>query len=578
MQASSFNKGGDILKDEKQRYDSFRPGESLEKLVEAEARRLSEQDLKDIALRFNEAYVSLIADNRPDGFVNWLLVQAPIVLLPPSNRGSAGAGTDGYVYINPAFWSAIVSWHIQNCGGDADAGQERALPDLKALVAHEMGHLLLRHPWSGQRIVDETAASTKFGRTRLQYIANICMDFVVNAGFCAHLFPDAEVLRRHGIWDRQSFKNFLASALSVRKLPGEIENLFQEPDLEQWGWDDLFHAIVRHLPATAAMDEMDEPEKASEAVPSGDENTGMGSPIGQWDCPAAARDLPMDTGSGDNAVRDAHGGYLPGGGTVVRQGGMCTGKENSDPPDLWKRLAAEAVAEARAAGGSAGNTARLFEAEFEVRVPWETLIRERLASSLGYSTVRQTWTRPSRKHPGLPGSVRAGGGDLWLLADVSGSITDDELQLVAGVAYSYLKRTGGVMRLVPWDTEVHSEYVLRSQADLRGVRSLCGGGGTVIFPVLSYVAERARPGDSICVCTDSEITDIDAPQTLGALKNLGCRLGPVIWIHFGSRHALDAVLKAAGQYVHPVLVDARSRLVDRLLSNRSASGGAKTRI
>ena len=497
----------------------------LKELIEREARRLAGEDLKVLAARFREVYFTLLAGAQPE-FIRWLLLQAPIVLTPPELEGSAAAGRDGYIYINPAFWCAVVAWHVERCRGDSAEGQVQAVPDLKALIIHEVAHLLLRHPWSAERLVKEVSSASGQDPQKLQYIANLCMDFVVNAGFLAPLIPEAQLLPLEGVWDRASFRKFLTQALGGG-LPSPISQMFSHPDLEHWGWDDLFRYIVKHLP----------PE----------DSPGGGS-------------SPDSPGRGEG--RDVHGRPLPQGGVVVREGVLAQAQGPSSPSQVWQDISKEAISQARAAGEELGGLTRTLESQFDLRLPWETLLRERLASLLGHGAVRQTWCRPSRKHPLYPGNIRCGGRSLWFLADISGSVGQEELLLIGDIIFSFIKRSGGgQLRLVPWDTEVRGDQILRSRSDMARLPALCGGGGTVIRPALVYVEKRARPGDRLVVCTDSLIADLEKEETRLLLRSLGQRLGGLIWIHFGSEEDLHLVARAAGEYLQPLWIDPRSRVL-----------------
>jgi hypothetical protein len=520
-----------------------------EDLMNSENERLSQKNLGEIAENFRKAYSTLLVNNKNKPFLNWLLLQAPINLLPCSTTSTALAATDGNIYINPVFWSAIVACHENTPGEDVLEKQKKKLADLNYLIVHEVGHLMLRHPWSVKRTIMETAQENQIQDPKqFQYIANMCVDFVVNAGFCNQLLPDADVLRNNGISSNESFRNFLQK--NVGELSPNIEEMFKEPDLPLWGWDDIYHVIVNNL----TKEQLEKMQKASQ-----DKSQGL----------CGSGGFGGGGSGGDNAATGTHGEKVDTGTAErIREKGVSSG-DLSNPEAKWRKIAAEAVAEARSMGTGAGNIARLFESDFEVRVPWETLIRERLASSLGNSQVRQTWMRSSRKHDSFPGNLRIGGKNLWLLADVSGSMSDKELDAMAGISLSFLKRTGGTLRVVFWDTEVCGDNIVRTRSDLKRVSSNGGGGGTVILPALQHLLNNGKKGDNVCVCTDSAIADISNKDTELALKEVCARYGNIIWFHFGSKRELNDVMNISGGKIAPVVINTQSRLVDRLMPKQA---------
>jgi len=538
-------------------------------LMTSEHDRLSQKDPKEIAENFKKAFAALSINNRNKPFLNWLLLQAPVQLLPCSVETTAFVATDGNMYINPVFWSSIVEHHNREREKTILGTQDQMMSDLSYLVVHEIGHLMLRHPWSGTRIINEAAELYQQpNKQGLQYIANLSMDFVVNAGFCSPLFPDANLLKEEGVGTPESFERFLVQCIGT--VPDKVKEMFEEPDLALWGWDDIFRVIVSNL----TQEQLDKMSKLgnyldfdlSGAGAKASQGQGMGAPGRGTDAPGQGTHGEIVPNEGTQRIRE---GGLSNSGTDGKDG---LSQDGSIIEDKWKRIAAEAVAEARSMGTEAGNAVRMFEKDFEVKVPWESLIRKQLASYLGHSQVRQTWTRTSRKHPALAGTTRIGGKNLWLLADVSGSINGEELDTMVGIALSYLKRSGGTMRVVFWDTEVCGDYVLRSKNDLRRVESIGGGGGTLIYPALQHLLDNAQRGDGVCVCTDSAIADITNTSTAAAMKDLYARFGSIVWFHFGNKRDIKAVEEISGRYITPVVVNAQTRLVDKLVPQKGQAG------
>ena len=298
--------------------------------------------------------------------------------------------------------------------------------------------------------------------------------------------------------------------------------------MEKWNWEDLFFLILKHLPAET-MRAAPGLGKVSQGVPGEGETVGV------------------------------HGEKLDSSKSqLIRRGALGGGEK--DPEQAWERAGAEALNEIRNAGDKAGKMARALEATFEVVLPWKKLLKKRLSAVLGQTHVRQTWCRPSRKHPEFPHICRVGKGELWFLLDVSGSVAPEELRFTLGIVLSYLKRTGGRLRLVPWDAEVKGDYLLQNAGQLRNLEGVLGGGGTVLFPALAYVKERVKQGDAISICTDSALQDISSEATRGLMVDLARAHGPFIWIHFGTRKDWEKIYGAVGRYVKPVLVDNRARI------------------
>ena len=137
--------------------------------------------------------------------------------------------------------------------------------------------------------------------------------------------------------------------------------------------------------------------------------------------------------------------------------------------------------------------------------PWKVLRQFVTKSVAGYD--RTSWRRLQRRMVtrgiGVPGRVAAGAGVIGIVADTSGSIHDEVLQLFGGHMAAIMDDAQPESIRVYWtDAKVHRVDVIKSSTDLRRLfqKSVPGGGGTDMRVGVDAAIEDGV--DSVVVLTD----------------------------------------------------------------------------
>ncbi len=170
-----------------------------------------------------------------------------------------------------------------------------------------------------------------------------------------------------------------------------------------------------------------------------------------------------------------------------------------------------------------------------VKVPWQQVLRQRLARALAPYPER-SWSRPSRSwlanqgrtangrrmpfEPGIVGSRNVP--RLAVVLDVSGSVDDQMLAGFSAQLRAITSQTRAVAVVVVGDDNVRDVRTFRPGTLLLDEWAFEGGGGTDFAPLLAE-AERHRP-DYIVVLTDLDGPAEHAPRC------------PVLWA-VGREHA-----------------------------------------
>ncbi|MEZ0346170.1 MAG: VWA-like domain-containing protein [Infirmifilum sp.] len=189
---------------------------------------------------------------------------------------------------------------------------------------------------------------------------------------------------------------------------------------------------------------------------------------------------------------------------------LVRGDEEDLGSDVEGRVRAkllEVYGAARAAGTEPGFLVRAVEELLLPRVHWRALLRRQLEGA-GRS-VRRSWTRPSRKHPEMPGKRTLSRGRVVAAVDVSGSVSDEELRAFLSEVYGLAGESNEVV-VLPWDAKVREVVRVRSRGDVRRVarRGVSGGGGTVLGPVLEFIDKHFPDAVAVVILSDWSIGDL----------------------------------------------------------------------
>ncbi|ROR29548.1 vWA domain-containing protein [Inmirania thermothiophila] len=169
----------------------------------------------------------------------------------------------------------------------------------------------------------------------------------------------------------------------------------------------------------------------------------------------------------------------------------------------WRRHAAAALEQARAAGRTGGAALRALASNLAPRLPWRTLLARHMGALARHD---YGYERPSRREGefALP-TLGARTVDLVVALDTSASIAAEtlaafvaELDAIKGplrarvtlLACDAALAPGGPWVFEPWEA-------------LRLPRGVRGGGGTDFRPVFAWVAARAQRPDALVYLTDA---------------------------------------------------------------------------
>ena len=192
----------------------------------------------------------------------------------------------------------------------------------------------------------------------------------------------------------------------------------------------------------------------------------------------------------------------------------------------------QATTMARAAGVMPAGLERLISSVFEPELPWATLLAR---YAMDVAADREDWGRPNRRIQGvfLPQIRSEAMGDLVVIADTSGSVTERELEQIAAELTEVAEVVKPKSIRVIWaDADVAGEQVFErgEELDLRAQ----GGGGTDMCVPLEHAEQyepvvcvmvtdgytpwpdEAPPFPLIICCT----SDTDVPDYLGEVIRL----------------------------------------------------------
>lgn len=184
-----------------------------------------------------------------------------------------------------------------------------------------------------------------------------------------------------------------------------------------------------------------------------------------------------------------------------------------DIEEKWKEELFKAYLVQKTSGNVPAGLKRTIDDLFESKVRWSELLKEIINNGLG-KTVVSTWTRPSRKMPGLmPGVKRFTYPTVYCLVDASASISEKELSQFLSEVYTIAKNTQVVV--IPWDVNTYTEVEASNAGQMMNKLKdmVRGGGGTVIAPALQKVLDLMKPKDIVVVLTDGDIFDVDKKET-----------------------------------------------------------------
>lgn len=481
--------------------------------------------------------ISEIITDTPNGFVRWALMLAPVAITHPDPKVSGiptfAAAEDGYVYVNPSFWNAVNEKAMED-------PNENVNDNMRFFLLHEVGHHFFKHTW-GRSYINGIAQNNNLPPQYVRHISNICQDYIINS-FCMNVYPNAEVAINNGITSPQKL---LSSLENLGVNISSFENKIANTPVEKFTWDELLDLVIENVDQDK-MPDLDAHQNLKTAMEGSQCNSGQG----------LEQEQDENNQQDPETVQGVHGEKInKEKKTVAREGiNKQDGNSKDSPSELWDKAKKMAVLEARRnAGFLPGRAFRQINSLVEIKVPWEKAVKTKMKEHIDDTNVLSSWSKASRRNSGYPGNFRLGKGDVWLLTDTSGSVSDEDLRNMVGVGLNYIKKNSNKkLKLIPWDANAYQEIIVKNNNDLDKISKIKGGGGTRVQPALEAVLRNKREGglkrsDVVVICTDSELfisEEKEKKEINDLIKKTTQRTGnKILWFNVGAKSSAENIVK-----------------------------------
>ena len=329
--------------------------------------------------------------------------------------------------------------------------------DVAHVIAHEAMHIILKHALRSKQILKR---HPELLPEQFYALANIVADAYV------HMYLMSTRI------SPTSYENLVK--------PSDVKAMF-DVDIEDKSFEEALEEIIKKV---------DKIEVKGASIDFGDSGNCKSGDSGK------NRGVLLNPGSGEGDSKD---------------------KDSVDDGDVEKiereinRRIADAYNAAKSAGNVPEGLERIINELLKPKVDWRTILRKDLTVFFG-SRYRYSWKKMSKKQPGLvPGRKSIGKkGDVLVLVDTSGSISEEELHQFIAEVFAIAKTAGRDVLVIPWDADIYEPVKIRHNIDIESVKvKLRGGGGTVIYPALTLAEKHMRPSTRIVILSDWDIFDID---------------------------------------------------------------------
>ena len=197
------------------------------------------------------------------------------------------------------------------------------------------------------------------------------------------------------------------------------------------------------------------------------------------------------------------------------------------------------------AGTRGGNVPRAIDDALTPRVNFVELMRDWMCETCA-GKDDYTWRKYDRRRLPfelfMPSTESIAIGELLFCVDTSGSISNRDLQRVAGELSGLCEQVNpSAVRVLWWDTSVHAEQLFRPEqyAQIATLLKPQGGGGTHVSSVNDYVRKKSLDPVGVIVMTDGFVEDsID-------WSAITC---PTLWV-LATRHRNDGFRPKAGTVI-----------------------------
>jgi len=372
-------------------------------------------------------------------------------------------------------------------------------------IAKLRSRLLLKQPFFGTILMTTPLIASDSVPTAATDMRTIWY----NPGFFTGL-PDAEVVGvlshevmhivlKHGLrrGNRDPRLWNMAADYAINWMLTQIDGLalpagaLIDPMYDQWSAEKIYDALLKDQPTG---------QDQGQAGQDQDQGQGQGGQdqAEQSDRGSAPGAKPADSGAPD--------GHLPGhesaggmGRDILPTGHMSPDEQAKLGRDITAQVA-QAANMARMAGKLPGALERTISEALNPAVPIEDILREYMTA---HDRDDESWERRNRRFRDiyLPDRYNDAMGEVVMIGDTSGSVTDDELRMIAGMVTRIVENMNPErVRMIWADAAVAGEQVFEPGDPLDFQPK--GGGGTDMRVPLDYIA-RFSPVVAVMV-TDGE--------------------------------------------------------------------------
>ena len=209
------------------------------------------------------------------------------------------------------------------------------------------------------------------------------------------------------------------------------------------------------------------------------------------------QEMQKNGGNGGNGPSEDFGGM---GGDLLPDGSMSDAEKEQVRQEIMGAVARAATLAAQAGQMSSG-LERFVNGVLRPKQPWWNELQV-LAKHL----VREdeNWSVRSRRirHIYMPGMKAYRMGELILIGDTSGSISQEDMKLIMGIALDCMEELRpSSLRCIWWDAAFGGEQEF--MAGERPQIAPVGGGGTRMDKALEYVEQNYEP-EAVILVTDGE--------------------------------------------------------------------------
>jgi len=313
--------------------------------------------------------------------------------------------------------------------------------ELKTVLIHEVLHLAFQHLSWGRKILERNGL---YGKKFFHLMINLAQDLTINCilkknGF---KFPPNCVLPDQ--YDRYTF--------FVNRKMIMIENVSKK------NFDVIFDEILKQLP----------------------KNKGYGGKKGRGK-KKGNKGVNVDVDVGENFDEELD----------YDKAKPMDSEEERKKREKWNKIFREALAIAKMRGKGTLGLERMIEMGMGFGIDWKKIL---IRNVRGYFPHSLTYQKPNSKKDYtdfiFPSIKKKGYGDILVVIDTSGSMSEDELKEILGEICRIAKIVRVKVRIIQHDYEVVDDRYVKYEDVVSGRLKIKGGGGTSFSNVVEYIKKN----------------------------------------------------------------------------------------